>query len=408
MSCVWSGESVAVSLASVPCLGPGGVVEVVNASLQALMPLLAGGGRWVSLGRLSATVEAPAARATLALRISAPSVVGVCADLVADATGSMGWVAVPPRPSCPHDDLQWTFDGVAIPAPSGLLLRVNSSSLLTGGTPLLLPAGPAVRHGLSLQLTTMFGDSAAVALNVTKLSTAGGPPSVRVLAPAAAYRARPLVLTADGSVACCTQPCPGSRLTFQWAQSSGPSVAVCTLANCTGPVLVIPAWTLRAGSVYGFAVTATDVNGSTATAAASVDIQPLPPVLQLTGGSRSVVLSTDGSGLTPLVIDAGSSFSPDQAPPRTREYLTQFGVLTVTCVAGACGALAESRVAGLVWTANISNNNVADPNASLQLLATLTQGAASAGSGWPPAVNLSVSATIMVQRCSLCAASDPS
>lgn len=242
-----------------------------------------------------------------AIVMDAPSTIGSCDDLRADARGSLF--------SAGRDFVrtEWTVrnaTGAAVLLPDCPGISVANPLILCKDVSLL----PAGMYSLSLSLRNWIGGSAYEELQIDRRNDA--PPYTKIvgLKRIVVKAGAELVLEGDIERSNCNSANAQGAMTYAWTlayvtQAAGaPAISgVTSQLSLTQRQLFIPAFTLSVGSTYQVQLVGTFGAASSA-ATVTVEVHPSLPVAKLNGGDRAVSLAV---GSRVYVLDAGNSYHPD-------------------------------------------------------------------------------------------------
>lgn len=241
--------------------------------------------------------------------INVPATIGSCADLIVDASGSLGFAGRAWK------SVSWVV--FTIPSDSTSLQQtLNGQSLFQ---PYTIPASTLAQFQsfitFTLQVTNYLGQTS---LAYALVSLSGQMvPTVSIIGSSSLQNqpSNPVLVSATATAPSCIS----GQMTYQWAVvllSTGESVTLPSTIRTNRVSLSLPAYTLTAGQRYALTFTAY-LNGVSASATTNVAILLGNIVAIISGGSNQQVSST-----LPLILDASSSLDTSLSPssPRNLDY----------------------------------------------------------------------------------------
>jgi len=279
-SCTWpTPQQLVVLLGTAPTLRPTSLDPTAAVAFKTGALTNSAGNSFAVTGQYK--VLAPSSTPQPRVRISAPTVIGVCDDLVVDASGSRGGLgrgltyvfavqgSTTADTTSAGQALQLTGSGqVNASAATSGVFTVPSSYLRAGGI-----------YTVTVTVTNFFGaaSQAQGSVTVTRLSVPAPRVAVRGgLSSLSIDQSQPFVVAADVTAIDPSQ-CAGTQftslsasatkaMTFQWQLTSGPAITAASFPNPTAfaayqaslssRVLSLPGNVLQAGQTYTFTFTA--------------------------------------------------------------------------------------------------------------------------------------------------------
>jgi hypothetical protein len=301
-SCYWTDAKTLVLVPTpTDTVLPESVVTLTYNRLRQQCEVAGCTGNPVNLAQTSA-VSAPSMPPAMVTMIQAPTLVGLCDDVVLDASKSIGgarrvvqWAWAAARATASNESAPWMANVTALAAAaSGSALTVPAALLRAGEN-----------FVFTVSATNFLGTASTAAAPVQKLAAAL--PTVSIAGESGLARAflysEPLSLLAVAQAPACVE-LASKGLQYSWSIDG---TAVASTATDQRVLKVAPADTadLQAGGTYRIRVTITDSSQNSNFADTLVVIAASPLVATIAGGDRS-----EGSDNL-ITIDASASSDPD-------------------------------------------------------------------------------------------------
>ncbi len=301
----------------------------------------------------SCTVPGLTNGGTYAFRVTATNAAGTSDPSAASASTTLA-VGVPDPPAAPtvtpgstSIDVSWLPPADGGSAITGYTATASPDGATCTATP---PATNCTLTGLTkgtaytVTVTATNGEGTSDASNVSRSATPGDPPS----APAA-----PTAVAGNGSATVSwTAPAPGTSAILSYRVTASPGGATCV---ATAPDTSCVVSGLTNGTVYTFAVTATNASGTSGASPASSSIKPSPTSadlgITLSGPTAVYVNATVKYTIT--VTNAGPDAAASVTVSDTLPVAAKSAATTTTGCAIATGTLTCS-IASLPASASTS------------------------------------------------------